>query len=198
MQQVFDKLVEARSEVTDEERDQFWSERGEEVKYSYARENHLTDAEATELTREEVQDTLDEMIRRDKQSQVRQTMMEQLVNGIDLEILVIGDQTEAQLYEDLLINSAKTDLEEPAVEEPAGEVPPAADSIGGGEPVGVAPEEGSDAEEQTDEGMESESPEDEAPADEEGVEEGASDAETPSEEAGEEAEPEGENGTEDQ
>jgi len=198
MQQVFDKLVEARSEVTDAERDAFWEERGEEVKYSYARENHLTDAEAGELTREQVQGTLDEMILRDKQSEVRQTMMEQLINDINLEIMVINDQAEAERYEDLLINLAKTDVEEPALEQPEVEMPPAADSVGGGESVGGTPEAGADAEAEAEGETESGSPEEEVPAEDGGEEEGDGEAETQDETGSGEDEPEGDSGTEGQ
>ncbi len=194
MQQMFEKLVEARAEISEGERDQYWEERSEEVKYADARENHLTEAEATELSREDVQDSLDEMIRREKESEVRQSLMDELINNIDLKILAIGDKAKAERYEDLLINLSKTEVEEEVAEQPVAETPAtdgvATDSIGGA-PAGEAEElEGESGEE-----MENEAPEEEAPAEAggEGAEDGAETSAEP--EAGAE-EPEGESDTE--
>jgi len=121
VQQLFEKLVEAKAVVTDKERDDYWDQHADEVKYAYARDNHLTEAERTELTKDDVKDSLDEMIRTEKLNSTRSELFQQLIDGINLKILVISDKDEEKLYEDLMINNSKTKPEEAATEEPAGE-----------------------------------------------------------------------------
>jgi hypothetical protein len=189
MQQMFNKLIEARSVVTDSDRDDYWAEHGDEVKYAHARDNHLTEAEATELTREDVLETLDERIRLEKENVTRQGLMEGLINGIDLKVLVFDSRDEAKNLEDLIINSSKTDQEE----EEAGP----ADAGAGGATSSLGPGPGAGSEEQAEDAA---AEDDGAAGDEAGevtekaADEAGDEAEAPAEDeaGGEEAEGEAE------
>lgn len=130
MSQLFEKLVESKVTITDEERLAFWNERQDEIKYTYARENHLTEAEVGDLSMETVKDTLDELIRRDKVGQTRTDLLNQLTNSIEVKLVAVADPEEAKLYEDLLINNSKI-LEEEAEPEPTTETPPTPPETGG-------------------------------------------------------------------
>lgn len=129
-QQLFEKLVDSQAKVTDKELDDYWNEHADEVKYSYARDNHLTEAERAKLTRDDVKDSLENMVRQDKLGQTRKDTYQSLIDGINLKILVMPDKAEEKMYEDLMINNSKTQPEEAQAGE--GQAPE-------GQPEGGAP-----------------------------------------------------------
>lgn len=107
--------------ITDEAVQKEWDDREGYWRDTYAAQNFLPESKKSELTFNEVKDWMKEQMVTQKAMTAQQTMFDDALKALELEIPSLGNAEEQKFWTNLIIKSAVADDEDEVVETPEGE-----------------------------------------------------------------------------
>jgi hypothetical protein len=104
-------LIDSMVNVTEEDVTSKWEQQQEMFVEQYMREHHLPDTERANVTLEDARYLIEEYIKNEQNFENQQSLMQELTDNTEFQILCFKDAKEADLYEYLIYNNRKTKTE---------------------------------------------------------------------------------------